>query len=483
MAESFFWHDYETTGTDTRRDRPCQFAGIRTNTELEVIGEPVTLYCQPSIDVLPVPEACLITGITPQLCQREGLPEPAFAKRINALFSEPGTCGAGYNSIRFDDEVTRNLLYRNFYDPYEREWRGGNSRFDLLDVMRLWHALRPEGFNWPQREDGSTSFRLEHLTAANGLAHERAHDALSDVEATLALARCLKTQQPRLWAHALKLRDKKFAASLLDASTLAPVLHVSSRFAAARGCMAVIAPLAWHPSNTNQVIAFDLDCDPTELLELEVDEIQDRVFASEADLPEGLSRIPLKGVHTNKCPMLAPLATLDAASAKRWGVDLARCNAHRAELLGAREAVAAKVQAVFANREFDDDDAELSIYGGFAPAGDKARFLKIREAAAEALAQHQGRFADARYNELLLRYRARNFPASLNDTERAEWQEFVQRKLSIDTGLASLTLEQFNARIDQLLPAASDLQQLRLLQTLKDWPIDSGLEALLQASN
>ena len=478
--QTFLWHDYETTGADPARDRPAQFAAIRTNAELEVIGAPLMFYCQPVVDVLPTPGAALITGITPQVCQRDGLPEPEFARRIHAAFSEPGTCGVGYNSIRFDDEVTRHLLYRNFYDPYEIHWRGGNSRWDLLDVMRLWHALRPEGFNWPKREDGATSFRLQHLTAANGLSHEQAHEALSDVEATIALARALKAQQPRLWAHALKLRDKKFAASLLDVSSLNPVLHVSSKIPAQRGCLAVIAPLAWHLGNSNQVITFDLSHEVDALFELDVDELQERVFASDADLPEGLTRIPLKGVHTNKSPMLAPLATLDAASAARWDVDLARIKANHARLLTVREQLAEKVQAVFAQRDYGESDAELSLYGGFASEADKARMLKVRAAAPETLAHHQGQFTDARYNELLLRYRARNFPHTLDEAERNEWLEFVSRKLRYDTGLASLTLPTFHEQIESLLAQATELQQHRILQSLKDWPMDSGLDDLLR---
>ncbi|MGH8115187.1 MAG: exodeoxyribonuclease I, partial [Rhodanobacteraceae bacterium] len=300
LPTSFYWHDYETFGADTARDRPSQFAGRRTNAELEPVGEPLVLYCQPVTDVLPHPDACLLTGITPQTAQREGLPEPEFARRILVELSHTGTCAVGYNSIRFDDEITRHLLYRTFNDPYQREWYSGNSRWDLIDVMRLWHALRPQGLEWPQHEDGTTSFKLEHLSAANGVLHEHAHDALSDVEATIGLARRLRHAQPRLFEHALKLRDKKFAGAQLKVDAMEPVLHVSSKIPAARGCLAVIAPIAVHPRNANAVIVYDLGQDPSELLELDTDDLRDRVFASAEDLPEGMARIPLKGVHVNK---------------------------------------------------------------------------------------------------------------------------------------------------------------------------------------
>ncbi|TXH03811.1 MAG: exodeoxyribonuclease I [Nevskiaceae bacterium] len=476
---SFYWHDYETFGADPARDRPSQFAGRRTDAELNPVGEPLVLYCQPVIDVLPHPDACLLTGITPQLARERGVPEPDFARRILDELGATGTCGAGYNSIRFDDEVTRHLLYRNFYDPYQREWFGGNARWDLIDVMRLWHALRPDGLHWPQREDGSTSFKLEQLSAANGIAHEQAHDALSDVDATIGLARRLRSAQPRLFEHALKLRDKKFAATLLNLRELTPVLHVSSKIPATRGCLAVVAPLALHPRNNNQVIVYDLAHDPAELLELDADELHDRVFTREDDLPEGLSRIPLKGVHLNKSPMLAPLSTLNPEQAERWSIDLARCQEHRALLLRVREALAKKVRAVFAAPEYEERDAELSLYGGFLPDADKPRLQRVREAAPEALAQFQGMFSDARYNELLLRYRARNFPRTLSADEAAEWQDFVARKLDFDTGLASLTLEQYEAVLAAHHAQETEPARRVILDALSAWPRESGLLELL----
>lgn len=476
---SFLWHDFETFGADPARDRPAQFAARRTDAGLQPIGEPLVLYCQPVIDVLPHPEAVLITGITPQQAAREGVPEPEFARQIHEAFSQPGTCGAGYNSIRFDDEFTRHLLYRNFHDPYQREWQGGNSRWDLIDVMRLWHALRPQGLDWPRREDGSTSFKLEHLAAANGVSHTRAHDALSDVDATLGLARRLREAQPRLFEHALKLRDKRFAATQLDTVRMTPVLHVSSKIPAARGCLAVIVPLAVHPTNANCVICYDLEQDPAELLALPEDELQERVFVSDADLPEGVSRIPLKGVHLNKSPMLAPLSTLDARQAVRWQVDLARCQAHRDQLFAVREELADKVRTVFTAPEFEEQDPELSLYAGFLPDADRARLGAVRAASPEALVELETRFRDPRYGELLFRYRARHWPQTLDADEQARWREFVARKLDFETGLASLTLAQYLALIAGLQQAERDPQRQALLAALAQWPQDSGLNRLL----
>jgi len=196
LPETLYWHDYETFGADPSRDRPVQFAGLRTDLDLNRIGEPLVLYARPANDFLPQPQACLVTGISPQLALERGVPECEFIERILQELARPGTCGAGYNSLRFDDEVTRYTLYRNFHDPYAREWQHGNSRWDIIDLVRTACALRPEGIEWPLREDGLPSFRLEDLTGANGISHGAAHDALADVEATIALARLVRQRQP-----------------------------------------------------------------------------------------------------------------------------------------------------------------------------------------------------------------------------------------------------------------------------------------------
>ena len=262
MPDTFYWHDYETFGADPSRDRPVQFAGLRTDFDLNPVGEPLVLFARPADDVLPQPEACLVTGISPQQALEKGLPESEFIGRIERELARPGTCGVGYNSLRFDDEVTRYTLYRNFHEPYAREWQNGNSRWDLIDLVRTANALRPEGIEWPLREDDLPSFRLEDLTAANGISHESAHDALSDVRATIALARLVRERQPRLYDYVLRHRDKRSAQALLDIATMKPVLHVSGMFGAQRHNIALIVPLALHPVNRNEVICYDLDADP-----------------------------------------------------------------------------------------------------------------------------------------------------------------------------------------------------------------------------
>jgi len=285
MAESFLFYDLETFGQDPRRTRIAQFAAVRTDAELNIIDEPVSFYVKPADDLLPSPVATLITGITPQHALAEGVSEAEAFARINELMSRPQTCTLGYNTLRFDDEFVRYGLFRNFHDPYEREWRSGNSRWDLLDMLRLVHALRPEGINWPQREDAATSFKLEHLALANDVREGDAHEALSDVYATIGMAKRFRQAQPRMWDYALRLRDKRYVGSLLDVIAMQPVLHISMRYPASRLCAAPVLPLARHPHINNRVIVFDLEGDIEPLLELSVEEIPSRLYTRAADLP------------------------------------------------------------------------------------------------------------------------------------------------------------------------------------------------------
>ncbi|NEV60473.1 exodeoxyribonuclease I [Thiorhodococcus minor] len=470
MPQTFYWHDYETWGADPRRDRPCQFAGLRTDADLQEVGDPLLLYCRPSLDVLPHPDACLITGITPQLATREGGIEADFAAAVHAELSRPGTCGVGYNSMRFDDEVSRNLFYRNFFDPYAREWQNGNSRWDLIDVLRLAHALRPQGIDWPTHDDGTASFRLEHLTAANGIEHGQAHDALADVRATIAMARLLRRAQPKLFDYALTLRDKWRVRELLEKRR--PLLHVSARYPAALGCIAPVFPLAPHPTNSNGVICFDLRADPAMLLELGVDEMRERLFTPSGELPEGIERIPLKTIHVNRAPVLAPMPTLSSEAAERWRIHPDAVARHARAILSNAEPIRDRVQAVHqAPRPLVETDPDLMLYsGGFFSDRDRRAIAAVRQSAPSDLASSPPAFEDRRLPEMLFRYRARNWPETLTSEERDDWDAFRLTRLTEPGGGASIQLDAFEERLMTLAEAhAEDPAKLAILRALQEW--------------
>ena len=452
---SFLWHDYETFGISPRSDRPAQFAAIRTDAELNEIGAPLMHYCQPAPDYLPDPQSCLITGITPQLCLEKGIPEHQFAHEIEQAFSQPGTIGVGYNTIRFDDEFTRFLFWRNLIDPYAREWQNECGRWDVLDLVRTAYALRPDGMVWPTNEQGRVSFKLEHLSAANGLAHEAAHDALSDVRATVALARLIRTNHPRLFDFCLGLHKKDKAAEQINLREPRPFLHITGQVPGERGCLMVAWPLAQHPINKNEIIVWDLAHDPSELFALDAAIIRQRMFTKTDDLPEGMSRLPIKTIHLNKSPVvIGNLNTLSAERAEHWAIDMAAVQRHAA-LCGAAPDMSARWQAVFERPAQAASDVDADLYGGFIGNADRAVLNRLRGLSPAQLAESQPSFSDPRLNDLLFRYRARNFPASLNPAESQQWQALCAARLFDGAGGAR-TLEALFNEIDTLAETADE---------------------------
>lgn len=469
---TFYWHDYETFGADPAWDRPAQFAGIRTDSALNEIDEPLVIYCKPPHDRLPQPEACLLTGITPQLTEAQGLIEPEFIAHIHEQLARPGTCALGYNTLRFDDEVTRYALYRNFYDPYAREWQQGNSRWDLIDLVRMAYALRPEGISWPYHENGKPSFRLEDLAKANGLIHDSAHDALSDVRATIALAKLVKAQQPRLYKWLLRLRDKREAAKLIDVTAHTPLVHTSRMYPAETGCTTLVMPMLPETNNMNSILVYDLRHDPSKFLMMDAATLAERLFTSNANLPPDAPRLPVKSIRLNKCPALAPQNILDEQTASRIKLDTDQCLKH-AQLLSGERDFMQRVLQIYTNRSFEAvRDAELALYDGFIGNADRALLSGVREAQPDKLADYAKRFQDDRYPELLFRYRARYWPQTLSHEEKIRWQAYCQQQLNEQKTESHHTLLSYQALLIQLrqqLPGKLSSSSKKILDDLETW--------------
>ena len=462
VTASIFWYDYETTGINPRNDRPLQVAGVRTDESLQEVGEPLNLYCLPSDDILPHPAACLITGISPSRLAEQGLGEAQFMTRLHGEFARPGTCGAGYNSLRFDDEVTRYSLYRNFFDPYAREWQGGNSRWDLIDVVRTAYALRPQGIEWPL-EEGRVTLKLERLTAANGIEHGQAHDALSDVRATIALARLIRDRQPKLYDFLYQLRSKQRVLDQIR--LLQPLVHVSGRYGVARHYLSVVLPLAWHPSNRNALIVCDLQADPAPLLDMDAEHLRQRLYLRRDQLAEGELPVPLKLLHINRCPVLAPLAVLRDEDRQRLQIDLAECQRRALALGEAQSRWKDKLAALYSGAEFlPQQDPEQQLYDGFLGDRDRRLCEQVRAADPHRLAREEWPFDDGRLPELLFRYRARNFPDTLTSVEQQRWQEFCRQRLSAPECGAPNTLASFELALQDLLDKTPGAAPVILLE-------------------
>ncbi|WP_298634446.1 exodeoxyribonuclease I [uncultured Umboniibacter sp.] len=465
-TNTILWHDYETWGVNPKLDRPSQFAAIRTDENLNEIGEPINWFAQPSLDRLPHPQAALITGISPMECLQRGMPEPEFIAKINAEFMKPNTCGAGYNSINFDDEVTRFTLFRNFHDPYEREYSNNNSRWDLINVLRMARALRPQGIEWPTVND-KPSFRLEILSAANGISHENAHDALNDVRATIGMAKKLRDAQPKLFNYLFQMRQKHKVAELLHVGN-GPFMHTSPKLGPERHYTSAMLALGQGGSNRNAVVCVDLNTNNDWLLRESAETIREIMFTRFSERPEGYESLGLKQIMLNKSPAVAPLrtATADPKTCERLQLDESAM-LKRAELFS-DPAVRAKLCDVFnSDYQVAPADAETTLYQGFPSPADKSTMADVRAASADDLATQVYHFADDRYNQLLLRYKARFYPQTLNDDERYTWRELLLSRFT-DGGRGELSLEEFAGELMLLSQDADIVNNERKLKILKD---------------
>lgn len=467
MSGFCYWYDCETTGLDSCRDQIIQFAGQRTDEDLNPLGQGQIFYCRLAEERLPALDACLTTGITPQVLEGQSRlhSERELAALVEQEMTRPGTLAvAGYNSLRFDDQFVRNLLYRNFHDPYEREWKNGNSRWDIIDMVRLVYALRPDAIKWPMEQDKEgrevPGFRLQNLTCANDIEHLAAHDALSDVQATIALARLIKQREPRLYDYCWGLRNRPGAQQQIKPGT--PILHISRYVPRAQGCLEVLHPLLAHPTDRNAIMAADLGTD--------YDWAQwdgQLPDAADGDGP------PLRTLRLNATPMVAPLKTLKSARAGQLGLDMKALQGRAQSLEEQRGQIAERLQKAIANqpRERRDRDAEDALYDGFLSDNDRRICRRVRaDAARDPQKLDRYTFDDPRLGPLLFRYRARNFPQYLSDAERDQWRAFVCGRLHEDTDRRpsmARYLQQLAERADDA--GADDSDSAKVLAQLREY--------------
>lgn len=462
MSQTFFFYDLETSGLSARDDRIMQFAGQRTDLNLKPIGEPFNLLVKLNDDTLPSPDALMVTGITPQETVADGYTEAEFAKiLINDVFT-PDTITVGFNNIRFDDEFIRALLWRNFYDPYEWAWKDGRSRWDILDVVRMTRALRPEGIEWPV-VDGKPTNRLELLTKLNGIDHLKAHDALSDVEALIAVTGLIKEKQPQLYDYLLKLRDKKEVKKLVNLDDKQPFVYVSGRYDSQYEKASVAFPLT--SGRNGNVMVYDLRYDPSPFVELSIKDLQKKVYATwEERQKEGFVPLPIKELQYNRAPAVAPLGVLAQADGwQRIGLSEEVITKHR-NLLLAHPGFAENIRTIYENRpEYAAAvDPEAQLYDGFVGDMDVMRIEKVRLSDAQQLADLHPEFVDERLSPLLLHYKARNFPHSLAEDEVIVWEEWRAARISRQ-------LPVFLTRLQQLLTSVTDDKKQFILQELQLW--------------
>jgi exodeoxyribonuclease-1 len=475
MAASFFFYDLETSGFSPSAARIMQFAGQRTDDQLNPIGEPVNVLVKLAADVLPEPDAIMLTGITPQSTITEGLTEPEFLEYFYKEVVTPNTTFLGFNTVRFDDEFMRFLHYRNFYDPYEWHWTNGCSRWDILDLVRMTRALRPDGIEWPVDADsGKPTNRLELLTKANGLNHDHAHDALSDVHATIAVAKLIRDKQPDLFKYLLECRSKKQATALVTQGQ--PFVYTSGRYPSEQLHTTVTIMLTKHPQQ-DCALVYDLRYDPTPFFAMSPEQLIE-AWRYKKDRAEDDPRLPVKTLKYNRCPAIAPLGVLkDEAAQQRIGLDLATV-ARNLEILKTNhqvfarkvldalkimDAERARLQATTA--EPNDATVDGMLYDGFFGPNDKQTMSALRAANPTDITDLAAKLSDKRLQQLAPLYKARNYPQTLSSDERAAWEQHVSRQLF--EGGSSSKLSKYFACLQELAAGTLTSQQEYLLEELQ----------------
>lgn len=436
--KTFFFYDLETSGLKPRDDRIMQFAGQRTDMELNPVGEPVNVLVKMTNDALPSPGAINVTGITPQQTLMDGISEAEFCKYVTEEIFVSDTIAVGYNTVRFDDEFMRACLWRNFYDPYEWEWKDGRSRWDILDVVRLTRALRPEGINWPFRDDGAPTNRLELITKLNGVSHEHAHDALSDVYATIAVAKLIRDKQPDLFNYLYSIRGKNDVKKLVNLENPKPFIYASGRYANEFNKTTVVFPIA--PGRNGNVLVYDL--------RYNIDSVE--------------SIFPIvKELCYNKCPVVAPLGVLDKNGGwEKIGLDKETVEKNLQSLLAHPE-FAEQMREEYENRpEFPPaEEPEGAIYDGFLNDADRVKVAVVRNAEPSKLVDLNLEFDDERLPDLLLHYKGRNFPETLSESEMKQYEDYRKNRLNKQ-------LPKFMAEIEKVQDDFVKQELLLYLQSL-----------------
>ncbi len=465
---TFYFYDLETTGFDARYGRIMQFAGQRTDDKFKPIGKPLEALIKIGEEVLPSPEAVMVTGITPQKTLEDGYTEAEFLRKFAKDVLKPDTIVVGYNSVRFDDEFMRNLLYRNFYDPYEWQWRDGRGRWDLLDVGRMMRALRPEGVNWPTDKRGNPTNRLELLTKLNDIEHGDAHDALADVRATIELAQLYRSTQPKLFDYLLSMSGKKDVIKLVDPDNPQPFVYSSGRYPSEDMKTTVAYPIAPHPHNSGAVLVYDLRYDPSEFADMTIEDMLANLKTRWKDRGDDFVRLPIKQLALNKCPAVAPVGVLDDESWKRINLDLKTVQKNLA-LLKKNDIIAKKAHETweeYSKPRKSDADVDGQIYDGFLNDKDKSLLPEIRRKNADELADYHPNFIDERLPDLLLRYKARNYPKSLSDKEKSIWSTHARNRLEKGVG-NSPSLKSYFDSIEKLYEQKRSEKSRFLLEELK----------------
>jgi exodeoxyribonuclease-1 len=416
MQQTYLFYDLETTGRSKCFDQILQFAAIRTDlnlNELERHQIQVKLNC----DVIPDPEAILIHHI-PVTDMLQGVAEIEAMTQIHALLNTPGTLSGGYNTLKFDDEFLRFSFHRNLLPPYTHQWANQCGRFDLYPLAQLYYLYHHECLNWPTTAEGKITLKLERLSQANQLATGAAHQAITDVEATVALARIF-FKNKEMWRYVMDFFDKaaelKRRAKIPDFLETAQEKYPIALLVGAAGSSDFFQypalSLGQHLHYKNQTLWLRLD--KKELATSTLDTFTQTTWVSHQK-PGETFLLPFTGRFKKH---LSPERTLITEQNLQWLSD-------NAPLLS-------EIQMHYRDYKYPEIpnlDVQADLYtAGFLSREEERLCAQFHVVPPEKKALIAEQFPTARLQEITTRILGRHYPQHLSPTLREKWQGYLSQ--------------------------------------------------------
>lgn len=414
---SYVFYDLETTGLSKHFDQIIQFAAVRTDHALKEIDR-FEVRSRLGCGVVPHPEALCVNGVGIEQLLDPSLPShyEMMSEIQSKLQSWMPSIFVGYNSIRFDEELLRQALYKCLYPPYLTS-TPGCGRADAMNLALDAASSTPESFVVPLNAEGKRSFKLADISRSNGLALGRSHDALSDVYATIELCNRLRRNAPEAWNRFGRFSSKRAVADFIqgeDAFLLTTFWANLARY----------TPLVWIGNDAEQsALAYCL------VLSHETEGLR-RAPASELAAALGQPSSPLRYVHTNRAPALTPTYDVDETTVD-LGMDIEQIEDLGRAVRDDESFQARVLEIVQANKRTwpKETHVEKRIYEGFSTHGEKLAMSAFHAADWSARPRMVLDFADDRARTLGLRLIAEERHDVLSDELRAAVARDLDQRL------------------------------------------------------
>lgn len=453
---SFIFYDTETTGTHTAFDQILQFAAIYTDEELNEI-ERFEIRCRLLPNIVPSPGAMRVTRLKVSQLTDTTLPshyEMMCSIRQKLLEWSPSTF-LGYNTIKFDENLLRQAFYQTLHPLYLTNTLG-NSRTDIMRIAQAASVYAPGALVIPNNADGKPNYKLDRLAPANGFEHEDAHEALSDVEATLHIAKLILKRSPDVWSAFMRFSTK---AAVADYASNEQAFCLTE-FYYGDAYSWLVAPLGASAMNSSEFYVYNLGVDPNSLSSLKNTELIARLNT----LPK-----PVRTIRTNAAPMIF---SLDDAPHSASGKSLSQEELdRRVSILEADLALKKRLITVFEQTKQEwpaSPHVEEQIYNGFYQRDDeelREAFHTVDWTKRKELVE---RFEDQRLKKLGSQLIYAEQPEVLDPTLRLKHDREIAKKIAYaNPELPWLTLPEALEEIEVLINSASNTERLMLIEHQK----------------